>query len=96
MQFLYNYTNKAQQKLLSNRLNHLCMKNLSTNQIGGTTMKSENLKYNFSFVISHIILNPKFTWQVTAYWCSIPSPDKNHFLILSIPAFFAAQNFIQI
>lgn len=61
MQFLYNYTTEAQLKSLSERLSQFCTNNQSPNPLGGTATKSENLKHNLSFVISHIILNLKFT-----------------------------------
>jgi len=88
MQFLYNYTNEAKFKSLSKRLSQLCINNQSPSPLGGTAIKSENLKYNLSFVISHIILSLKFTDRSKdAFESIITAYNDEHKTSLSIEDF---------
>ncbi|MDB5223924.1 MAG: hypothetical protein JWN83_2591 [Chitinophagaceae bacterium] len=60
MQFPSSHNIEEQLKSLSERLRYLASDKNSYNNYNDTNIKSENLKFNLAFVISHIILNLNF------------------------------------
>lgn len=60
MQFPITYTTEEKLKSLSERLKYLARKNNSYKSYIDPKVKSENLHFNLSLVLTHIILNLKF------------------------------------